>query len=424
MVYGHVDKSPCVYYDLYSTTVQNGGRDYAISPDLSPIKEIKSAYVFDNDTYGWITEEVFVFNYAKEDTLFKNTTTNQILILGNRILVPKAIDVEETQENIEGLVAPITAFGMVEVQTVSDVVFNSSKFRLDYSTLWGKTKIVCYEESNGITPTSEVEGSYLVVKDFSSESSVSFPFEYWFWGDNSAYSTSYNNLYGESVINFESKKYFSDSNIVKTLLTNSDGDTKEISNVVQLNYELQANVTEVDSNNLPELWFQFTDVSKVIWNMDQTYTNPSETEHTISTGIGDYDVMGLTGGLTGIGWTKNPADNKFIIGQRKLENDNWQLQSQSGIINWLKINKLKVVKRVVLKDFINYDLYADVDGRVDNVSGDYTGIPQLTSEERQDYLQGRTMDTKASRFVTKPSKPSKVESVKPKTKITKKGSKY
>ena len=34
IVYGYVDKAPCVYFDLYSTTTQNGSRDWAITPDL------------------------------------------------------------------------------------------------------------------------------------------------------------------------------------------------------------------------------------------------------------------------------------------------------------------------------------------------------------------------------------------------------
>ena len=69
IVYGYVDKSPCVYYDLYSTTVQDGSRDYSITPDSFAIKEISRPYVFDNNTYGKITSESYLFQDLKEDTL-------------------------------------------------------------------------------------------------------------------------------------------------------------------------------------------------------------------------------------------------------------------------------------------------------------------------------------------------------------------
>ena len=128
-------------------------------------------------------------------------------------------------------------------------------------------------------------------------------------------------------------------------------------------------------------------------------------DYLIETKIGNYESdVNLSGALTGIQETKKPADNKFTIGQRNLNNDEWELQSQSGIINWLKINKLKVRRVVILKDFINYDIYADVYGRVDNVDGTYTGEPQLTSGQRQDAYQGQTME--AGKIGIKPVRPS------------------
>ena len=57
---------------------------------------------------------------------------------------------------------------------------------------------------------------------------------------------------------------------------------------------------------------------------------------------------------------------------------------------YLKTVSLKIRRQAILKDFISYDIYADVFGRVDNVSGTYTGTPQLTSEQRQDYYDGRS----------------------------------
>ena len=75
-----------------------------------------------------------------------------------------------------------------------------------------------------------------------------------------------------------------------------------------------------------------------------------------------------------------------------------------GIINWLKINDLKLVRNVILKDFINYDIYADVNGRVDDIAGTYTGTPQLTAGERVQVNITRTPEEQPSVYkpVVKP----------------------
>ena len=62
-------------------------------------------------------------------------------------------------------------------------------------------------------------------------------------------------------------------------------------------------------------------------------------------------------------------------------------------MKYLKVKNLKLKRTAILKDFIKYDIYANVSGRVDNIAGTYTGTPQFTSEERQNYYEGRTRET-------------------------------
>ena len=85
-------------------------------------------------------------------------------------------------------------------------------------------------------------------------------------------------------------------------------------------------------------------------------------------------------------------------------------------MKYLKINDLKITRTLILNNFINHDIYAYVEGRVDNVEGKYTQNPQLTSEQRTDHYQGRTI-TKAKSSI-KAFKP--IKALKP----IKKGSKY
>lgn len=408
IVYGYVDRAPCVYFDLYSTTIQNGSADWAITPDLFSIKSINFPYIFSNNTYGKIPDWSWLFEDQKDGTLYRNGTTEQYKILGNRILITKAMDLMEESssqsyghipETTQGIVAPVTAFGMIEVHALQEASFNSSFFRVDFTEngqqpISVKTNIVAFSEEEGINPTQNVENSYLMVKDFSSESGIDFPFNHWLWGNQTH--QDYDHLAGESMLNFEVNNFFSDNKIVKEFTINSNS-SKEIKHLVSVNFQLEANLTELSDGESPNFIFGYTDTSSDVWN---PYVN-DQTDSTYTIGSGDVysetdnDMQGY---ISEYAQTKNPSDNNFFIGQRHLVGEDWTLESQTGIVNWLKIIKLNLFRRVLLKDFIEDEIFADVEGRVDNVSGDYTGERQLTSGERADYSQEREgIETYSSR---------------------------
>ena len=99
---------------------------------MSAIKSINFPYVFSSNTYGRAPEESWLFESQKGGTLYRNGTSEQYQILGNRILIPRAMDMGESpEESIQGVVAPVTAFGMIEVWALQDATFNSSFFRFD-----------------------------------------------------------------------------------------------------------------------------------------------------------------------------------------------------------------------------------------------------------------------------------------------------
>ena len=308
-------------------------------------------------------------------------------------MIPKAMDMGDSpEESMQGVMAPVTAFGMVEAWAIQDVTFNSSFFRFDsresqQQTVSAKTNIVSFSEEEGVNPTLNVEGSYLMVKDFSSDGSEDFPFSHWLWGNQEH--SDYEHLLGESVLNFEVNSFFSDNKVVKELTIDEDN-VKEIKHPVQVNFILEANLTEINDGESPNFIFGFTDTSASMWNpadFDEVINN-SDSTYTVTSPESDSET-GLLGGLSTFAETKNPSDNKFFIGQRNLVGEDWILESQAGIVNWLKIIKLKLFRRVLLNDFIDFDLYANMEGRVDTVSGDYTGEPEHTSGQRSDYYQGR-----------------------------------
>ena len=53
----------------------------------------------------------------------------------------------------------------------------------------------------------------------------------------------------------------------------------------------------------------------------------------------------------------------------------------AGIMQWFKVGQFKVKREYLIKDFNSFDIFAKVEGRVDNVLGTYTGDPELTVGE-------------------------------------------
>ena len=184
------------------------------------------------------------------------------------------------------------------------------------------------------------------------------------------------NIYGETVLNFEASPFASENKIVKTLPTGNG--EKTVGGWVSLLYNLEAEVLDLygathPHSQLPHLYLRLGDVGADLWSV-----------HTV-------DDMG--GGIlrrsnsTQAQLTNVISNRVFSIGQRKLDSDgDWVLeQDQKDGFKYLKTVSLKIRRQAILKDFISYDIYADVFGRVDNVSGTYTGSPPLTSEQSQDY---------------------------------------
>ena len=97
------------------------------------------------------------------------------------------------------------------------------------------------------------------------------------------------------------------------------------------------------------------------------------------------------------------------------------INPQAGSLQWLKINEFQVEKKLLLKDFDKYDLYASVIGRLDNEGLRYTtSLTTLTTEGRavrptRDMPSTPTTPTR----VTKPRRTQKA--IKKQVKTTSKG---
>ena len=391
MVYGYVEKAPCVYYNLYTSALENGSTKYSITPDSFAIGSIVNPSVLDNDTYLTIRENATLFSEQSHDTLYISSSVEQYYSLGNMILVDKYVEINnassEVQESIGSTDTSPIGYNYVEVENTSDVVFSGGSYNLYYqlddeSNFEKKTiPIKMFKDVEGNIASSDLaDEPYLDVKDFTDIPEVFANAEYWFYGRNASAVNfpDYYNIYGESLINFEAKEFCSENSILKSL-TKSDDTEKEIKSRLNLIWTLETELENFTSayDDLPYLMFKWVDATATIWDISS------------NDAINDiYEKSGETSTRN----TKSISNNLFSIGQREFVNGSFNLISQNGAIKYLKVKNLQLKRTTILKDFIKYEIYADVNGRVDDVAGTYTVTAQLTSEERQNYYDGKSKD--------------------------------
>ena len=393
MVYGYVEKAPCVYYNLYTSALENGSTKYSITPDSFAIGSIVNPSVLDNDTYLTIRENATLFAEQSEGTLYESIPTQQFVVASNMIFVDKNVS-NYAANDFEGNIASVNTspigYNYVEIENKSDVVFSGGSYTIRYQENGFKEKttpIQMFDAVNSETPSTKIDGAYLDVKNFTDMPSFIADDEYWAWGKIGFYQLDETELFpyqpvGENIINFEAKEFCTESSVLKEL--DIDGEeSKELKQIVTLEFdletiaELHGNIVGANAISYPRLFFKWTDNTSEIWDIDD------------SDQINDIFVKsGVTDNL----YTKNITNNIFTIGCREFVNGEFVFRNQNGTLQYLKLNELKINRVAILKDFIKYEIYADVNGRVDDVAGTYTGTAQLTSEERQNYYDGKVRD--------------------------------
>ena len=431
-VYGVVDKAPCVYYDIYGTGTQMGSKYYLVSPDKFFIKQISTPYVFADDVYGEIKEDADIFDGAKSGTIYESGDKNQHMVLGNTIFFTKE-SVSFGNQNYS--TTPI-GYGFVEVETNSSLTLNNSTYTLKFlkkgNNELEKTATtyvlafanpegtVHFENQTVATNINEENPVYLMVKDFSSlEGNIEMPFEKWFYGENKVYDEEYEKLEGETIINLEASKFYNISTIMTEFKNKLDDDTK------QVNYELNpvrnitAKVEEVksgtdgDLNILPKLNFQWIDNTAEFFYMARFIKDAGTIDdpYVLQTAQEELADQYLNYGVN----TKNISHNKAVIGLREFDNGEFELmKEQSGIVNYIKISSLSLRRSVILNDFLNHDIYAYTEGRVDTIDGKYTASPQLQFELRVGTLDVPIVEQRKQTPVRRPVKKPKVKAkVKP-----------
>ena len=70
IVYGFVEKAPCLYYQLYESSLELGQSKYSVVPDLFFLQDIKDIYIFTNNIYCKIKPQADLFEDESSNTMF------------------------------------------------------------------------------------------------------------------------------------------------------------------------------------------------------------------------------------------------------------------------------------------------------------------------------------------------------------------
>tara|TARA_R100001594_G_scaffold123317_1_gene159727 strand:- start:3946 stop:5856 length:1911 start_codon:yes stop_codon:yes gene_type:complete len=468
MVYGVVDRCPLIYRDatiLGSDANFGLNKNYNTIADDFFIRQCVKPKIFVNNGYPNISKELSLFEVSKPNSIYQGLTQNQYddQTDDNSIIFESQVDIEEIDFDSGGFNngSPIS-YNMVEVNLGSRVSFESGKYTLewDFNDSYDKPEgdadsskksvpILPYEDTDGVTESNKVYDSYLQPSNYAlfPEIIQNSPNHIWSWGKNKNYfefdnGYVFNELRGVSLVLFKILENFpSESDTVKALTNvNEDNDDVEIKARVSVDYAVEAEITQgayqtnIDASpdwERPQLNLNYgrTTLKEIKFGV----INDGDTYNSIDNdGDGYEDIIehhkgDLSGSVGNYDWyyVDNPSEKSLEMSNRWFdfgsETGSSVLDRHGKAMSWLKIKHLKVYKQAIVEDFDKRDLYAEVEGRVDDTLGRYTGESFIVLSGQSDADFTQTSEDRAVKAVSSRKKLSSNTRFKKKQQITKSG---
>ena len=428
IVYGEVDRSPLVYQ------VEDRVNHKLISDDFH-IKEVTKFLLQDNEGYFEIMEEPDLFEEEAEGTLFEKARANQYTINdNNEILIDKTVDLEdptisEATETYLGECSPLR-YGFVQVYYNSFLKYINGNYSSRYyedPITYGAARIGLYK---GIDDDSEdveyLHEGYLDVRDFGTIHDSLAHDEHWLVHSDYDYMGDEYRYWGQSWLNLQLAETLpNDDNVAYEL-------KRSFLSPTEYYYEETKNITPCKV-----AWYQKTTFCVHGGFFDHLVEgdfahgqlgSPTELKMNIHMPDTSSQVVAETG------WDNNNPDNFFqnnptedgnyiaIDGEHFREYEsldsevgnpdhsissyyrNWLPEGSTtesgatsflmpsfagGSLKWMKFDVFEHFRKMILKDFQKYDLYAHVYGRVDSSDLRYT--TSITTQT----TQGRAVTIKA-----------------------------
>ena len=277
----------------------------------------------------------------------------------------------------------------------------------------------------GHNATKVVEGSYFTVQDFSNLPAFIWTQKSWLFGRNTAtyffpahqiladagvnpetgdswvYQNYFTRLETGNVMNMEIEPFCNSNNVCTQLEYASGTGMKDIKQKTYLNYDITAKIKNLRNYN-PTLWtytkpkihFVVGDRAKrttrfghlIPYDTEEaTESNPLVINDDYGESFDTYEYFNESK-TTGSNYKLDVQDisfSNFSISSyghggdgANASSDDYALYMYEGgtnAVEWLMFNYIKLTKNAILNDFMATDLFAHVEGRVDDVYGRYTG---------------------------------------------------
>ena len=394
IVYGFVEKAPCLYYQLYESSLELGQSKYSVVPDLFFLQDIKDIYIFTNNIYCKIKPQADLFEDESSNTMFESVNPTQYEIIASTIFIDKSVNVDEIIETSDGInsfdASPI-GYNYVEVETISKLKFSNGKYyvrgtRSDLGDFMYEAKVGAYKNSDGTEISSHNDNEiYLMVKDWGNLPDDYKDDKIWASGTppvptfeiDQTTGERFDFLNGESVITFEAEPYVQDSNILKQLITENTTDNQQTVDIHSRvscfrNVECRfSNFNEYQQSN-PVFFYKMNDITGELFDFQEQQTN--------ATTMFEFQTMTTptNNQQSEIKLSNDITNNLLTMTQRRfqpLTSERTVLRpfGQRCNIDYIKISDFSLKRESVLNNFINYEIFADVFGRVDNQHNDFTG---------------------------------------------------
>ena len=243
----------------------------------------------------------------------------------------------------------------------------------------------------------------------------------WFWGPqgDDYVDLGYNNTYGENTISFTTRPFVGEDKTITKIAarpeTANDYTSIEylfVANGVKvLNWDISVQVeksygvtqedpdTIIDDTNgpgdgsIPIFHCLSGEQAAEVWTIadgnygDDPYYQGNNSYAVDYASDANYNTYRHSSSVF-MGPTSNISVNSLQIGQRMKESNGTKLVLNGSRckLDWIEINNLQLKRNAFLKDFDKLDLYSDVEGRVDDINGRYTGVELTTLSGESDIV--------------------------------------
>ncbi|QDP56828.1 MAG: hypothetical protein Unbinned2716contig1004_2 [Prokaryotic dsDNA virus sp.] len=412
IVYGYKDKAPLVFD---SKVADVGSGEMEARADYHYIKSTYVPHIFNNGVYVRVRSNATQLFGQREGTVYANMsqqqytndTQNKVILFDRELKQEGGFSIEGVA--VDGYEGSPPAFNIIEVEGREYAEFMGGSNKLDYeddgSLDYGIgvsfTRIDSFNSSNwnqlagwwsegNVKTIVDSEGIRVFPLTFGTDTDP-YPTELvnnWFFGMSRNIYLGWARLYGQNMLSFGGGGFVKSGDILKDLTT-SDGDKQDFEYYVKLEMgSAECGVLTYEGDrSLPVWWVQHTKGAEQFWNVkadaleqygdgQNTSSIPQGQEMVVTTGFKVADFSGV----------KNlESNNQFVLGDRY-----WDEQTETfkldttigGEAAYFDFRNMKWVRRAVVKDFQDQELFAQVEGRVDNINLRYTSTQDILNTEQ------------------------------------------